>query len=165
MDLTAFLQDKKTPLLRPRLTHVIGQFTAAQAGSGILTGPHEARIYDDVMAPGVVDNFKDGCPDVLIPPGALYLAGEFPLKILPYRTNLHLNGVRHAHLLLPALLSALKAGKNVGISSVAEANSEAELLVEGEKDKLRSLIGRLDIECAIVEGLRHLSIQYQDLPA
>src|SRR5262245_62322152 len=103
MDLTSFLQDKKTPLLHPRLTHIIGQFTGAQASSGILTSLHEARIHDDVMAPGLVDNFKDGCPDVRIPPGVPYLAGEFPLKILPYRTNLHLIGIRHTHLLLPAL--------------------------------------------------------------
>jgi hypothetical protein len=32
MDLASFLQDKKTPLLRLRLTHVIGQFAGAQAG-------------------------------------------------------------------------------------------------------------------------------------
>src|SRR2546428_5412209 len=86
------------------------------------------------MAPGLVDDFKDGCADVLIPPGLPYLAREFPLKILPYLTNLRLNGMRHAHLLL---------------------------LVEGEKDKLWSLLCRLNIEGAVVENLRHLRIHHQ----
>jgi hypothetical protein len=111
MDLATFLQDKKTPLLRPRLTHVLGQFTGAQAGSGILTGLDEAHIYHDVMAPGLVDNFKDRCPGVLIPPGVPHLAREFPLKILPYLTNLRLKGVRHAHLLVPALPLRRKQGE------------------------------------------------------
>src|SRR5215813_7998409 len=113
MDLAVFRQDKETPLLRPRLPHVLGQFAGAQAGGGILTGLDEARIDDDVMAPGLVDDFKDGGFDILIPPGVPYLAGEFPLKILPYLTNLRLNRMRHAHLLL---------------------------LVEREKNKLRPLI-------------------------
>src|SRR5712691_6532265 len=97
MDRASFLQDKKTPLLRPRLTHVIGQFTGAQKGDGILTDPDEAHLHDDVMAPGLIDDFKAGCPGVLIPPGVSHLAGEFPLKILPYLTNLRLNGARHTH--------------------------------------------------------------------
>lgn len=82
MDLTPVLQDQKTPLLCPRLTHIIGQFTGAQAGSGILTSLYEARLHDDVMAPGLVSHFKDGCPDVLIPPGVPDPAGEFPRTIL-----------------------------------------------------------------------------------
>src|SRR4051812_36585290 len=102
------------------------------------------------MAPGLVDDFKDGCPGILIPPGVPHLAGEFPLKILPYLTNLRLHGVRHAYLLLPALPLRRQAQGNAGISSAGEANPEAELLVEGEKDKLRSLICRLDIKRAIV---------------
>jgi len=100
MDLATFRQDNKTPLLCPGLTHVIGQFTGTQAGSGILTGLDETRVDDDVMTPGLVDDFKDGGSDVLIPPGIPYLAGEFPLKILPYLTNLRLERVRHAPLLL-----------------------------------------------------------------
>jgi hypothetical protein len=35
------------------------------------------------MAHDLVDNFKDGCPGVLVPPDLPYLAREFPLKILP----------------------------------------------------------------------------------
>jgi len=66
-----------------------------------LTGPDEARIDDDVMTAGLMDDLKDGCPDVLIPPGVPYLTGKFPLKILPYLTNLRLHGLRHAYLLLP----------------------------------------------------------------
>jgi hypothetical protein len=111
MDLASFLQDEKTPLLRPRLTHIIGEFTGAQASSGILTRLHEVRIHDNVMAPGLVDNFKDGCPDVLIPPGVPYLAGKFPLKIPSYRTNLCVNGVRHAHLLTAGVSPTPKAGE------------------------------------------------------
>jgi hypothetical protein len=83
MDFASFLQDTKTSPLRPRLTHVISQFTGAQAGDGISTGPYEAHIHNYVMAHDLVDNFKDGCPGVLVPPDLPYLAREFPLKILP----------------------------------------------------------------------------------
>src|SRR5262245_48799347 len=103
MDCAACLQDKKTPLLRSRLTHVFGQFTGTQAGDGILTGPDETHLHNDVMTPGLVDDFKDRCPGVLIPPGLPHLAGEFPLKILPDIINLRLNGARHISLLLPML--------------------------------------------------------------
>jgi hypothetical protein len=50
MDFASFLQDAKTSLLRPCLTHVVGQFTGAQAGDGISTGPYEAHIHNYVMA-------------------------------------------------------------------------------------------------------------------
>jgi hypothetical protein len=48
MELTFFLKDKKTPLLPPRLAHVVGQFTDTQAGDGISTGGDESHIHDAV---------------------------------------------------------------------------------------------------------------------
>ena len=82
MDLAFFLRDKKTPLLCPRLVHLVGQFTDTQAGDSISTGGDESHIQIDVMAPGLLGDFKDGRPRVLIPPRVPHLAGEFPLKIL-----------------------------------------------------------------------------------
>src|SRR5438132_11514921 len=78
MDLATFRQDNKTPLLCPGLTHVIGQFTGTQAGSGILTGLDETRVDDDVMRPGLVDDVRapvfeviheTGCHHVIIDTG------------------------------------------------------------------------------------------------
>jgi hypothetical protein len=80
MELAFFLKDKKTPLLPPRLAHVVGQFTATQAGDGISTGGDESHIHVDVMAPGLVGDFRDGRPRVLIAPSVPHLAEEFPLK-------------------------------------------------------------------------------------
>jgi hypothetical protein len=68
MELAFFLKAKKTPLLRPRLVHVVGQFTDTQAGGGISTGGDESHLHIDVMAPSLVGDFKDGRPHVLIPP-------------------------------------------------------------------------------------------------
>src|SRR5262245_31332090 len=117
------------------------------------------------MTAGLMDDLKDGCPDVLIPPGVPYLTGKFPLKILPYLTNLRLHGLRHAYLLLPRFPSfAGKRGKAPEYAPQGEVNAEAALLVEGNKDKLRSLICRFNIKRGIVEDLRHLSIQHQDHP-
>jgi len=82
MELAFFLKDKKTPLLPPRLAHVVGQFTDTQAGDGISPGGDESPIHVDVMAPGLVGDFKGGRPHVLIPPSVPHLAEEFPLEIL-----------------------------------------------------------------------------------
>jgi hypothetical protein len=67
MELAFFLKDKKTPLLPPRLAHVVGQFTNMQAGDGISPGGDESHIHVDVMAPGLVGDFEGGRPRVLIP--------------------------------------------------------------------------------------------------
>jgi hypothetical protein len=77
-----------------------------------------SHIYDDVMAPGLVGDCKDGRPGVLIPPGVLHLAGEFSLKILPYSIHVHLHGMRHVYLL-------------------RRANSDAELRTERDTRPLR----------------------------
>jgi hypothetical protein len=82
IELAFFLKAKKTPLLRPRLAHVVGQFTDTQPGDGISAGGEESRIHVDVIAPGLVGDFKDRRPRVLIPPSVPHLAEEFPLKIL-----------------------------------------------------------------------------------
>jgi hypothetical protein len=84
MELAFFLKDKKTPLLRPRLPHVVGQFTDIQAGAGLSTGGDESHLHVDVIASGLVGDFKDGHPPVLIPPSVPHLAEECPLKILLY---------------------------------------------------------------------------------
>ena len=78
MELAFFLKDKKTPFLRPRLPHIVGQFTDTQAGAGISTGGDESQRVP-------------------------HLAEECPLKILLYTNNLHLNRARHVSLLVPAL--------------------------------------------------------------
>jgi hypothetical protein len=136
MDLASFLQDKKTPLLRPCLSHVISQFTGAQESDGILISPDKAHIHDDVMALRLVDvrlmdDFKDGCPGVLIPPRVPYLAGKFPLQILPYLTNLCLNGARHIHLLTtrayPRFPCEGRVWESAGIGSTVEVNLDAAL--------------------------------------
>ena len=103
MEFAFFLKDKKTPLLPPRLAHVVGQFTDTQAGDGISTGGDESHIHVDVMAPGLVGDLKGGRPCVLIPPSVPHLAEEFPLKILLYIITLRFNGARHVSLLVPAL--------------------------------------------------------------
>jgi hypothetical protein len=128
MELAFFLKDKKTPLLRPRLAHVVGQFTDTQAGDGISTGGDESHLHVDVMAPGLVGDFKDGHPRVLIPPSVPHLAEEFPLKILLYIINLRLNGARHVSLLVPALPPfAGKKGGSAGTRPLARANPGAVL--------------------------------------
>jgi hypothetical protein len=80
MELTFFSKDKKTPLLRPRLANVVDQFSNTQACDGISTGRDEYHIHVDVMAPGLVGDFKDGRPRVLIAPSVPHLAEDFPLK-------------------------------------------------------------------------------------
>jgi hypothetical protein len=128
MELAFFLKDKKTPLLRPRLAHVVGQFTDTQAGGGISTGGDESHLHVDVMAPGLVGDFKDRHPRVLIPPSVPHLAEEFPLKILLYIINLRLNGARRVSLLVPALPPfAGKTGGSAGTRPLTGANPGAVL--------------------------------------
>jgi hypothetical protein len=101
MELAFLLKDKKTPLLRPRLAHVVGQCTNTQASDGISTGGDESHIHVDVMAPGLVGDFKRGRPRVLIAPSVPHLAEEFPLKILLYIITFRFNGARYVSLLVP----------------------------------------------------------------
>src|SRR5215510_925644 len=124
MELAFFLKDKKTPLLRPRLPHVVGQFTDTQAGAGISTGGDESHLHVDVIASGLVGDFKDGHPRVLIPPSVPHLGEECPLKILLYINNLRLIRARHVSLSwcprFPPL--AGKKGGSAGTRPLAGAN-------------------------------------------
>src|SRR5690606_2028343 len=55
---TGLFQDDKPPILRPRFTHVVGQFACAQAGDHISTGLYKSCLHEHVMARGFVEDLK-----------------------------------------------------------------------------------------------------------
>jgi hypothetical protein len=103
MELAFFLKDEKTPLLRPRLTHLAGQFTDTQAGDGISTGGDESHIHVDVMAPGLMGGFIDGRPRVLIPPRCAAPGRGIPAQDTAVDHHYTSLWRRHVSLLVPAL--------------------------------------------------------------